>query len=354
MNTDQQYFQLIEHVLQNGKETENRTGINTIACHGTQNRYDCSNNKLPILCSKKVPFKTVLKELLWFISGNTNNQVLQEQKVKIWNANATREFLDSRGLTNNAENDLGPIYGFQWRHWGADYQDCHTNYKNQLPKQEDSMTKLSDAIEFIDRIKDQSTHEQFDLVCELENLQNRLLNVMDTIENKPGQGIDQLQNCIDLIKNDPTSRRIILSSWNVGDLDKMALPPCHAFVQFFVTVTPEDEPNELSCQLYQRSGDIGLGVPFNITSYSLLLHMIAHVTGTVAKEFIHTIGDAHIYVNHVDALQEQMQNFDSFENIEDVTIEIVREHETIDDFNVNSFVLHNYNATNVVRMNMAV
>lgn len=179
--------------------------------------------------------------------GNTNANVLADKGIHIWDGNGSREFLDNLGLSEREVGDLGPVYGFQWRHFGAKYVNMHTDYT--------------------------------------------------------GQGYDQLADCIYKIINNPEDRRIIMSAWNPSDLHLMALPPCHMFCQFYVnTVT-----NELSCQMYQRSADLGLGVPFNIASYSLLTHLIAYVTNRKPGEFVYTIGDAHIYLNHIDALQEQLQ-----------------------------------------------
>ena len=186
--------------------------------------------------------------------------------------------------------DLGPVYGFQWRHFGAKYVDMHTDYT--------------------------------------------------------GQGVDQLAECIEKIKNNPEDRRIIMSAWNPADLTKMALPPCHMFCQFYV----DTEKNEVSCQMYQRSADMGLGVPFNIASYALLTHMIAHVTGRKPGDFIHTIGDAHIYSNHVDALKEQLTRRPRpFPKLV-----INPEKKDIDDFCFEDFEVIGYNPHKTIKMKMAV
>jgi thymidylate synthase len=184
---------------------------------------------------------------MWFLRGSTNNAELQAQHVRIWDANASREFLNSRGLEHLEENDLGPVYGHQWRFFNAPYQNCHTNYE--------------------------------------------------------GQGIDQIQQLIDALR-DPaqhTSRRLILSAWNPCQINEMALPPCHVLAQFYVR-----DHKYLSCSLYQRSGDVGLGVPFNIASYSFLTHLLAHHCGLEAEKFVHFIGDAHIYENHREPLSQQL------------------------------------------------
>ena len=218
-----QYLDMLNYIKENGVEKEDRTGTGTISVFGYQNRYDLSKG-FPLLTTKKVHWPSIVHELLWFIKGDTNVKYLQDNNVRIWN-----EWADEDG-------DLGPVYGYQWRHW----------------------------------------------------------------TNSRGQEIDQLQNVIDQIKNNPDSRRIIISAWNAGDLDQMALAPCHAFVQFYVA------NGKLSCQLYQRSADVFLGVPFNIASYSLLTHMIAQVCDLEVGEFIHTFGDLHIYKNHIQQVDLQL------------------------------------------------
>lgn len=211
---------------------------------GGQMRFNLRENIFPLLTTKKVFFRSIAEELLWFIQGSTDAKVLQAKNVHIWDGNSTREFLDKQGLTHREEGDLGPVYGFQWRHFGAEYKTCHDNYT--------------------------------------------------------GQGVDQLQDVIDRIQKNPSDRRIIMCAWNPVDIPRMALPPCHCLVQFYVA------NGELSCQLYQRSADMGLGVPFNIASYALLTHMIAHITGLKTGDFVHTLGDAHVYLNHIGPLQEQV------------------------------------------------
>lgn len=266
-----QYLQLIKDVFNNGHWEISRNG-KTKSLFGYSMRYSLKNGTIPLLTTKQVAWKTCFKELMWFISGCTNNQKLTEQNVHIWDANSTREFLDSRNLFNNEVNDLGPVYGHQWRHFNAPYQDCHSNYD--------------------------------------------------------GIGVDQLQYIIDSLK-DPAqrnSRRLVLSAWNPCQLNQMALPPCHLLMQFYVR-----DDKYLSCSLYQRSGDIGLGVPFNIASYSFLTHILAKHCDLIADEFVHFIGNAHIYENHFDALNVQINrtpmNFpkinikNKHDNIENYSIE---------------------------------
>ena len=240
-NEELQYINLLKNILnkKNLKETRN---ANVFSEFGVRMEFDLRNG-FPILTTKRVPWKTVLRELLWFISGSTDNQALKDKNVHIWNANASKEFLDSRGL-DYEEDDLGPVYGFQWRHFGTYYVDNKTDYT--------------------------------------------------------GKGTDQLKYIIDEIKNNPASRRLILNSWNAADIDKMALPPCHVMVQFNI------DKEFIDCQLYQRSGDMFLGVPFNITSYAFLLSIIGHITGYKPRKLIHIIGDAHIYEQHVEAVNQQL------------------------------------------------
>ena len=283
-----QYLNLIKDVLEHGDHRQDRTGTGTISKFGASMRYSLRNNTMPLLTTKRVFWRGVAEELLWFISGSTNAKLLQDKNIHIWDGNGSRAFLDSRGLMDNEEMDLGPVYGFQWRHFGAKYKTMHDDYK--------------------------------------------------------GCGVDQLQQLIHTIKTDPTNRRMILSAWNPADFHLMALPPCHMFAQFYVT------NGELNCQMYQRSADIGLGVPFNIASYSLLTHLIAHVTGLKAGEFIHIIGDAHIYKNHVEPLKSQLERKPrSFPKIN-----IKRKVKDIDDFNYNDLEILNYKPHASIPMKMAV
>ena len=220
----QQYLNLLRHVKDVGFKKEDRTGTGTLSVFGYQMRFNL-NDGFPILTTKKIHLKSVIHELLWFLSGNTNIEYLKENNVTIWD-----EWADENG-------NLGPVYGHQWRSW-------------------------------------------------------------DTAD---GSSVDQITDLIDQIKTNPDSRRLIVSAWNVGEIAKMKLPPCHAFFQFYVA------NNRLSCQLYQRSADIFLGVPFNISSYALLTMMIAQVCDLKLGDFVHTLGDAHIYLNHMDQVNEQLQ-----------------------------------------------
>lgn len=287
---EQQYIDLIENIFENGTLESTRNG-NTKAIFGNMMRFSLKDGQIPILTTKKTAWKTCLKELLWFIQGHTDNKLLKNQNVHIWDANGSREFLDSRNLTNYEEDELGPIYGFQWRHFNAPYTNSQTDYSNQ--------------------------------------------------------GIDQLMQAITMLK-DPsqrTSRRIIVSAWNPCQLDEMALPPCHVLFQFHVK-----QNKYLSCSLYQRSGDVGLGVPFNIASYSFLVHIIAKHCDLEPDEFVYFLGNAHIYENHFDALQTQIKR----EPKPFPKISIKNKHENIDDYTVNDIeFLTEYTYHESIKMKMS-
>jgi len=218
-----QYLELMRHVRDQGAEKSDRTGTGTRSVFGYQMRFNLGDG-FPALTTKKLHFKSIIHELLWFLKGDTNTQYLKDNGVSIWD-----EWADEKG-------DLGPVYGAQWIAW----------------------------------------------------------------ETVDGRTVDQISDVIDQIRNNPDSRRLIVSAWNVGELDKMALMPCHVFFQFYVA------KGKLSCQLYQRSADVFLGVPFNIASYALLLMMIAQVTELEVGDFVHTFGDAHLYLNHLEQVEQQL------------------------------------------------
>ena len=289
MHDEHQYLNLIQDILISGKEQEGRNGV-TKAIFGTAMHFSLNDVVIPFMTTKRLAWKTCLKELLWFIKGDTDNKHLKDQNVHIWDANGSRDFLDSRGLINRKEDDLGPIYGFQWRHFNADYKTCHTNYNDK--------------------------------------------------------GIDQLSIIIDALK-DPKerfSRRLILTAWNPCQLDDMALPPCHVLAQFSVI-----EDNKLSCSLYQRSGDVGLGVPFNIASYSLLTHILAKHCGLEAYEFYYYIGNTHIYDDHYQPLIEQIKRTPyTFPKLT-----ILKKYNSIDDYNVDDFIVQQYQHHPYIKMNMS-
>lgn len=285
-----QYLDHIRDIITRGIVRGDRTGTGTRSKFGASMRFSLRDNVLPLLTTKRVFWRGVAEELFWFISGSTDNKLLQEKKIRIWDGNGSREFLDKRGLSHRREGDLGPVYGFQWRHFGAKYETCDTDYK--------------------------------------------------------GKGVDQLAKVIDMIKNNPTSRRIVMSAWNPADLPQMALPPCHMFAQFYVDTTA----GELSCQMYQRSADMGLGVPFNIASYALLTRLIAHCCGLKAGDFIHVIGDAHVYLNHVEPLKEQLKR----EPRAFPTLLIKTASRSIDAITMKDLELVGYKPHKSIKMKMAV
>lgn len=285
---EDQYLDMIRDILREGSLEEGRNGY-TKSLFGGAMRFSLKNNTIPLLTTKKVAWKTCFRELMWFVRGQTDNKVLQKQKVKIWNVNASREFLDSRGLTHLKENDLGPVYGHQWRHFNAKYSSCHEDYTNK--------------------------------------------------------GVDQLGNIIKMLK-DPstrTSRRMVMSAWNPCQLDEMALPPCHVLTQFHVT-----NGKELSCSLYQRSCDIGLGVPFNIASYSFLTHIIAKHCDLVPKDFVYFMGNVHIYDDHFEVLKEQVLRTPyTFP-----TLKVLNKHDTIEEYSLDDIQLENYEYHPPIQMKM--
>ncbi|VDM42400.1 unnamed protein product [Toxocara canis] len=341
VNEDElKYLRQIRQIIEEGDTVIDRTGVGTRSIFGLHSTYSLRNGVIPLLTTKRVYWKGVVEELLWFIRGDTDAKRLSVKNVKIWDANGSREFLDGRGFTDRPEGDLGPIYGFQWRHFGAEYRGTEADYS--------------------------------------------------------GEGVDQLSDVIQQIKNNPNSRRIILNAWNVKDLSQMALPPCHTLAQFAV------RNGELSCQMYQRSGDMGLGVPFNLASYGLLTHMIAHVCGLKyisAPAFVsrsaylkrgklqckrslltlgsygyepgvgkpgfgaclerllsetgflhHVLGDAHVYLNHIGALNQQLTR----QPRPFPTVRFEGKIEFIDDFTTESIILEGYRPMASIKMDMAV
>jgi len=288
-----QYLNLIQNILENGFWEEGRNG-KTKSIFGHSMRFSLKDGKIPILTTKKTAWKTCLKELLWFIRGETDNKILKEQGVHIWDANASREFLDSRGLKLNPVDILGPVYGFQWRNFNAGYNPIEG--------------------------------------CKIDN-------------DFAYQGVDQLQQIIDALK-DPkqrTSRRLVMSAWNPCQLDKMALPPCHILCQFNV-----HDGNKLSCAMYQRSVDTILGLPFNIASYSFLTHLLAKHCGLEAYEFVHFMGNCHLYENAIEAANTQITR----EPYPFPTLSIKQLRENIDDYQVEDFELHNYISHEAIKVAM--
>ncbi|THV54483.1 hypothetical protein BGAL_0025g00030 [Botrytis galanthina] len=315
-----QYLDLIREILETGEHRPDRTGTGTISLFAPAPlKFSLTSPTgtpiLPLLTTKRVFLRAVLTELLWFISGSTSSLPLSAAGIKIWDGNGSRAYLDSIGLSHRTEGDLGPVYGFQWRHFGAKYIDAETDYT--------------------------------------------------------GQGVDQLAEIVWKLKNNPWDRRIILSAWNVADIKLMALPPCHMFAQFYVsfpkssTTSSTSEPNTnpsnpeskpkgiLHCQLYQRSCDMGLGVPFNIASYALLTHILAHACDLTPGTFTHTMGDAHVYVDHVDALKVQLER----EPREFPELGILREDQgsgIVDGWKPEEFEVRGYKPHGKIDMKMSV
>lgn len=246
MHQEFQYLNLVRRILTKGELVQGRNGY-VKEVFGESMRFSLDDS-IPILTTKRVAWKTCLRELLWFIRGSTDNTELKNEKVNIWNENASREFLDSRGLFEREVDDLGPIYGYQWRNFNHPYKNCKTEY----PKDKKS---------------------------------------------------DQLAGIIQALKHPETrkSRRLIMTAWNPLQLDEMALPPCHIMAQFHTS-----NENRLSCSLYQRSADVALGMPFNIASYSFLTYLIANECGMIPHEFVYFVGNAHIYEPHIEAMKQQL------------------------------------------------
>jgi thymidylate synthase len=290
MSEELQYLNLIKDILERGTWEEGRNG-KTKSIFGSMMRFSLKDGKIPILTTKKTAWKTCLKELLWFIRGKTNNKLLQDQGVHIWDGNSTREFLDSRGLQHYEVNELGPIYGHQWRHFNAKWEGDDHNYS--------------------------------------------------------GEGVDQLQQIIDALK-DPaqrTSRRLIMTAWNPCQLDDMSLQPCHVLCQFNV-----HNGDQLSCAMYQRSNDEACGTPINIASYSFLTHLIAKHCGLQANEFVYFKGNCHIYEDHVDGLKLQITR----EPYPFPTVSIKQIRVNINDYQVDDFILENYQHHEPIKFQMVV
>lgn len=285
-----QYINLIKKIIEQGTWEEGRNG-RTKSIFGETMRFSLQNGKIPILTTKKMAWKTCLKELLWFIRGETDNKLLQKQGVHIWDGNSTKEFMESRGLGHYPEGMLGPIYGYQWRHFNAEYES-----KTGQP-------------------------------------------------TASGIAIDQLQQIIDALK-DPkqrTSRRLIMTAWNPCQLDEMALPPCHVMCQFNV-----HDGNKLSCALTQRSVDASLGLPFNIASYSFLTHILAEHCGLEAYEFVHFMGNCHIYEDHIEPMKAIFDRMP----YKFPTLEIYTKKENINDYEVYDFFVAGYQCHDVIKMTM--
>ena len=290
---EQNYLDLMKEIIDNGVPSGDRTGTGTNSLFGRMLKYDIRDGKLPLLTSKRTFIRGIIEEMLFFVSGNTDCTKLQEKGIHIWDGNTTREFLDNRGLNHLPVGDMGAGYGFQWKYFGADYKDCKTDYT--------------------------------------------------------GQGYDQIQNAINLIKNNPQSRRILISGWNPVDLSKMALPCCHVVYQFYVNV----DKKELSCLLYQRSSDYFLAANYNSTGAIILTHMLAHICGLKTGEFTHFLGDTHVYSNHIEQCKTQMERSTMpFPKL--VVNPSNREIKDITDFRYEDFKVVNYYPHPTIKADMAV
>ena len=286
-----QYLNLIQNILDNGTWETGRNG-RTKSIFGNSMRFSLADGKIPILTTKKTAWKTCLKELLWFIRGETDNKLLQEQNVHIWDGNSSREFLDSRGLYTTKEGLIGAGYGFQWRNYNAPY----------------------------------------------DNQTGKLLN--DEIK-----GVDQLQQIIDQLKDSAqrSSRRLIMTAWNPCQLDDMALPPCHIMCQFNV-----HDGNKLSCCMMQRSNDEACGTSFNIASYSFLTHLLAKHCGLEAYEFVYFKGNCHIYEEHIEGMKLQIER----KPFPFPTVSIKEVRENINDYQVDDFVVTGYQHHDPIKFQM--
>jgi thymidylate synthase len=247
-----EYIRLLGNIVNNGSERSDRTGVGTYGIFGTQLRFSLKNNVVPVLTTKKIFIRGVVEELLFFLRGETDTKKLEEKGVNIWKGNTTRDFLDSRGLQDLPEGDMGKGYGYEWRNFGG--KITSNKYDNNRPPP----------------------------------------------TNRYAEGVDQLQQVINTLKTNPTDRRIIISAWNPKDLPEAALPPCHIMVQFYAN------KNQLSSQFYMRSTDSFLGLPYNILSYAILTRIIAQTVGMEAQELIFVGGDVHIYKNHLGATMQQL------------------------------------------------
>ena len=281
------YLELLQTVKLTGKLTKDRTGVGTLSVFGKSLEFDLACG-FPLLTTKRVFFRGVAEELFWFLKGDTNVKNLQAKGIHIWDGNTSREYLDKIGHYNRLEGDAGKIYGFQWRHWGAKYIDCYTDYQ--------------------------------------------------------GHGYDQIQEVINLIRTNPNSRRILFSAWNPQDLADMALPPCHVLYQFYV-----QQDGCLACQMYQRSADLFLGVPFNIASTALLTTLIATTCDRKPGKIRVVFGDAHIYLNHLDAVEEQLNRLPrSFPKLT-----IKHKRERLEDYQWSDLLLEGYNPHPAIKAPMA-
>jgi thymidylate synthase len=295
-NNEHTYLAMLRHIIHKGKPRPDRTGVGTISTFGHQMRFDISHF-VPLLTTKFVPWKACLKELIWFLKGQTDATILQKQGVHIWDGNSSRKFLDKNGLQHLPEGDIGKGYGFQWRHFGAEYDTCKDDYT--------------------------------------------------------GKGFDQIKYIIDILRNDPYSRRIFMSAWDPSSLSDMALPPCHATVQFYVEPPSTDnEKPKLSCHMYQRSCDAFLGSPFNIFSYTALTYVLAAICGMTPDTLVISMGDLHIYNNHIEQVEKQLLNTPMPQPVLMLNKSIISKD--IDDITLDDFEMIGYFHHPAIKAKMAV
>lgn len=314
---EKDYLDLARKILEEGTEKHDRTGTGTKSLFGHQMRFDLSQG-FPLLTTKRVPFSLIKSELLWFLKGGTNIKYLLEHNNHIWDEWAFERFVKSADYVGPDMTDFG-------RRAVKDPE-----FNNVYQKE---MTAFCERI-----LADEAFANQYG---ELGNIYGSQWRHWKTSQ---GETIDQISDLIEMIKHNPDSRRLIVSAWNPEDVPNMALPPCHSLFQFYVA------NGKLSCQLYQRSADVFLGVPFNIASYALLTHLIAHETGLEVGDFVHTFGDAHLYLNHMDQIQEQL----SREIREFPTLELNKEKHSIFDFDMEDIKVVNYNPHPSIKAPIAV
>lgn len=280
--SEQSYIHTLKTVLNEGEQREDRTGTGTRSLFGVKMEFDLTNG-FPLLTTKFVPFKHILVELFWFLSGSMDTSFLEKHGVTIWRGNTSRSFLDKRGLHEYKEGQVGPLYGYQWRHFG---------------------------------------------------------------ESVSQKGVDQLKRVLEILKTDPTSRRMVISAWNPVDLDKMVLEPCHVMFQLYVR-----GGKWLDGMLYMRSNDLFLGAPWNISCYALLIHMFAHLSGYTPGKLVYTVGDAHIYEDHIEQVKEQYKR--PLRMLPTLTIRN-RQQQTVDDFQLDDFELVGYHPHPRLQAKMAI
>ena len=286
-----QYLELLKDIINTGYKSEGRGGAKTRSLFGKTMEFSLSNDVIPLFTTKKTFLRGVIEELLWMLRGDTDVSLLQSKGIHIWDAHSSREFLDERGLSHYKEGDIGPCYGFQWRHAGAEYKTCNDNYQ--------------------------------------------------------GMGVDQIARLISTLKEDPSGRRHLVCAWNPNDLDKMSLTPCHCLFQMYI------DDNGLTCMLNQRSADMGLGVPFNVASYSILTKLIAKCLNVKAYKFIHVMGNVHVYEDHIEALLEQVKRVP----FHFPTMTIDKDISDLDDIlklSFDDFKLHNYIFHDKIKMKLII